>query len=114
MKWLQKNGGLKGMRDLSLKKSNLIYECIDSSNGFYVNPVEKKYRSHVTIPFRIGSGNEELEKQFLKEAEQVHGMIQLKGHRSVGGIRASMYNAMTVDEVSILYNFMKEFQTKNK
>jgi len=115
MKWVQSNGGLKGMRDRSLKKSNLVYEVIDTSNGFYYNPVDKKYRSSVTIPFRVGgsSGNEELEKLFLKEAESVHNMIQLKGHRSVGGIRASMYNAMTVEEVTVVVNFMKEFQKQH-
>ena len=114
MKWVEKNGGLKAMRDNSVKKSSLIYDVIDSSNGFYYNPVDKKYRSHVTVPFRVGGnqGNEDLEKKFLKEAQELHSMIELKGHRSVGGCRASMYNAMSVEEVAILANFMKDFQKR--
>ena len=114
LEWIQSNGGLAGMAGLAKERSSLIYNVIDSSNGFYHNPVEKKFRSRLTIPFRVGdlSGNADLEKKFLKEAESL-GMIQLKGHRSVGGIRASMYNAMTMDEVTILANFMKDFQNKN-
>lgn len=114
--WTLKNGGTAAMSDRSMKKSQLIYDAIDSSGGFYHSPVEKRYRSRVTIPFRVGgsTGNEELEKKFLKEAEEVHRMIQLKGHRSVGGIRASMYNALTVEEATVLANFMKEFHSRHK
>ena len=98
------------MADNCTKRNSLIYNVIDNSNVFYYNPVEKSSRSRITIPFRVGgkSGNEDLEKKFLKEAEQ-EGMIQLKGHRSVGGIRASMYNALTVEEAQVLADFMKKF-----
>lgn len=112
--WIESKGGLEKMAEHSLKKSSLIYEIIDESNGYYHNPVEKKFRSRVNIPFRVGGpiGNIELEKKFLQEAEKL-GMIQLKGHRSVGGIRASLYNAVTIDEVTTLANFMKKFMKEN-
>lgn len=98
----------------SIAKSSLIYNIIDSSNGFYHNPVCKKFRSRVTVPFRVGgkNGNPDLEKKFLNEAESL-SMIQLKGHRSVGGIRASLYNALTIEEVAVLANFMTDFMERN-
>lgn len=101
------------MRKLAEERSSLLYSVIDESNGFFSSPVEKTFRSRLTIPFRVGgqTGNEELEKKFLDEA-LAEGMIQLKGHRSVGGIRASLYNAMTVEEVQKLVSFMKSFQQK--
>ena len=101
------------MSKLAQERSSLLYSVIDGSNGFYSSPVEKIFRSRLTIPFRVGgqAGNEELEKKFLDEAS-AEGMIQLKGHRSVGGIRASLYNAMTVEEVQKLVSFMKSFQQK--
>lgn len=99
------------MAEMARKRSSLLYSAIDGSNGFYSSPVEKNFRSRLTVPFRVGGGNEELEKKFLKDAEE-EGMIQLKGHRSVGGIRASMYNAMTIEEVQTLVSFMQKFQVK--
>ena len=113
--WIKRNGGLDGMAALAQERSSLIYSVIDASDGFYHNPVEKRFRSRVTVPFRVGgaAGDAELEKKFLSEAE-ARGMIQLKGHRSVGGIRASMYNAMLIEEVRVLADFMREFQSKNK
>lgn len=110
--WIKQQGGVDAMEKRSTTKSQLIYEVIDHSNGFYSCPVPVQIRSRVNVPFRI-KNDEELEKQFLKEAEQ-RGMIQLKGHRSVGGIRASLYNAVTVDEVVILAEFMKEFMSKSQ
>ena len=108
-------GGLSAMARNCDARSSLLYDAIDSSNGFYVNPVEKTSRSRVNVPFRIGGpqGNEDLEKQFLKQAEAA-GMIQLKGHRSVGGIRASLYNAITIDQVHKLTQLMQQFMTSNK
>lgn len=101
------------MSKLALERSSLLYSAIDGSNGFYTSPVEKKFRSRLTIPFRVGGakGNDKLEKMFLVEA-LAEGMIQLEGHRSVGGIRASLYNAMRIDEVQTLVSFMKSFQQK--
>lgn len=99
----------------SLKKSQLIYKAIENSNGFYSCPVEQKSRSRMNVPFRAGGtgGDEAIEKEFLKGAEAV-GMLQLKGHRSVGGIRASLYNAVTLEDTETLAKYMYEFYEKNK
>ena len=115
LKWMKKQGGVRAMEANCKARSSLVYDIIDSSNGFYFVPVEKSCRSRFTIPCRVGGpdGNEELEKKFLKEA-QAAGMIELKGHRSVGGIRVSMYHAMTVEEVATLVQFMKQFMENNK
>ncbi|CAF4371327.1 unnamed protein product, partial [Adineta steineri] len=113
--WTKQQGGLKGMNQHSEKKSSLVYETIDESNGFYVNSIEKKYRSRVNIPFRIltnGVENEKLESLFLSEAIKSN-MIELKGHRAVGGIRVSLYNGMTPEETKKLTNFMRTFQTNH-
>jgi len=115
MQWIKKNGGIKGMCDLANKKSCAVYKAIDSSNGFYYCPVQVKNRSRMNIPFRVGgtNGNDDLEKKFLQEAEK-KGLTALKGHRSVGGIRASIYNALTVPNVEKLATFMTEFYVQNK
>ena len=91
----------------------MVYQVIDQSNGFYSCPVPLFLRSRVNLPFRIGGGNDNLEKQFLDQAKE-RNMIQLKGHRSVGGIRVSLYNAVTVTEVASLVDFMKEFLSSNQ
>uniref|UniRef100_A0A182PWA7 Phosphoserine aminotransferase n=1 Tax=Anopheles epiroticus TaxID=199890 RepID=A0A182PWA7_9DIPT len=113
--WIKRNGGVDEMHRLSLVKSQLIYEVVTKSNGFYYCPVEAKVRSRMNVPFRIGgpNGDEELEKQFLKGAETL-GMQQLKGHRMVGGIRASLYNAVTVEETTALQQYMLEFMKKHQ
>lgn len=113
--WIKRQGGINKMYANSLKKATLIYDAIARSNGFYVCPVDTAYRSRMNIPFRIGSvdGDEVLEKQFLSGAEALK-MVQLKGHRSVGGIRASLYNAVTIDEAEQLANYMKSFYAANK
>lgn len=113
--WIQRNGGLEGMAGNSQRKSQLIYDLIDKSNGFYYCPVERNVRSRMNVPFRIGgaAGNDDLEKKFLKKAESL-GMIQLKGHRLVGGIRASLYNAITYEETQKLAQLMNEFYAENK
>jgi phosphoserine aminotransferase len=85
-----------------------VYEANDNSNGCYSCPVSTGVRSRVNLSFRIQDGNENLEKQFVDEAKK-RNMIQLKGHRSVGGIRASLYNAVTGDEVSSLTASMNDF-----
>ncbi|XP_063377214.1 probable phosphoserine aminotransferase [Cydia fagiglandana] len=114
LQWIERNGGLDKMAELATKKSSIIYNIIEESNGFYYAPVAKKDRSRMNIPFRIGSpqGDDALEKEFLKGAEAL-GLIQLKGHRDVGGIRASTYNAVTVEEVEALAKYMKEFYSKH-
>lgn len=89
----------------------MLYETIDGSEGYYSNPVEVKYRSRMNIPFRVKC-DEALETKFLKEAEAA-GFIELKGHRSVGGCRASLYNAMPMEGVIALTDFMKKFREAN-
>ncbi|OCU01135.1 hypothetical protein XELAEV_18006921mg [Xenopus laevis] len=111
LEWIKNNGGAVSMEKLSIIKSNMIYNIIDESNGLFVCPVEAKSRSRMNIPFRIGNinGDSDLEKQFLARAAEL-GMMSLKGHRSVGGIRASLYNAVTVEDVQKLADFMTSFQ----
>ncbi|XP_058062681.1 probable phosphoserine aminotransferase [Anopheles bellator] len=112
--WIKRYGGVEEMHRKSLTKSQLVYDVIAKSNGFYYCPVEARVRSRMNVPFRIGGagGDEELEKLFLKGAEAL-GMQQLKGHRSVGGIRASLYNAVTVEEATALKQYMQEFLKKH-
>lgn len=115
MNWIKRNGGVDAMYANSLKKSQLIYDLIESSDGFFTCPIEKRYRSRMNVVFRVGGGDgdEQLEKDFLKGAEQLK-MLQLKGHRSVGGIRASLYNAVTLEDTETLYNYMKSFHSQYK
>ncbi|KAK2845771.1 hypothetical protein Q7C36_010625 [Tachysurus vachellii] len=115
LEWLKNNGGTDLMNQLNKQKSSMIYDIINNSNGFYSCPVNVSCRSHMNIPFRIGSleGDEALERQFLEGASKL-GMISLKGHRSVGGIRASLYNAVTVEETLALAAYMKEFLNKHQ
>jgi len=115
LNWIQKSGGIKAMSENSTKKSQLVYNLIDNSDGFYSCPIEMASRSRMNVVFRIGGkdGDESLEKAFLKGAEELK-MLQLKGHRSVGGVRASLYNAVTLEDTEILVNYMKEFLAKHK
>ncbi|KAM7241069.1 hypothetical protein CapIbe_007641 [Capra ibex] len=110
LEWIKNNGGAAAMEKLSSIKSQMIYDIIDNSQGFYVCPVEPQNRSKMNIPFRIGNtkGDDALEKRFLDKALELN-MISLKGHRSVGGIRVSLYNAVTVEDVQKLAAFMKNF-----
>lgn len=114
LKWIKEKGGLSAMEENSKIKSDMIYNAIEQSNGFYYSPVAANCRSRVTIPFRVGgsNGNPELEAKFLKEA-QAAGMIQLKGHRSVGGIRASLFNAISIEDTRVLEQFMINFMKAN-
>ncbi|HQT82084.1 MAG: phosphoserine transaminase [Ferrovum sp. 37-45-19] len=109
-KWLQANGGLEAMAKLNLQKAKLVYDTIDASQDFYQSPVAISNRSWMNIPFTLH--NNELDKPFLKGAEG-RGLLQLKGHRSVGGMRASIYNAMPIEGVVALTQYMKEFQQQN-
>ncbi|KAL1140173.1 hypothetical protein AAG570_000105 [Ranatra chinensis] len=109
-KWIDKNGGVKGMEVNAVTKSSMLYSTIDDSNGFYSCPISKDVRSRMNVPFRI-TGQEELEQLFLEESKKA-GMIQLKGHRSVGGLRASLYNAVSISDTKVLTDFMAEFRAK--
>ena len=108
--WAKKLGGLAAIEKINRQKANAIYTAIDESSGFYRGHALPEARSIMNIPFRLPS--EELEDTFAKEAKK-NDLIGLKGHRSVGGMRASIYNAMTVEGAEALVQFMKEFQKKN-
>merc|ERR1711988_1251676 len=113
LKYTKKVGGVAHWAELSDKKSGMIYDIIDGSDGFYACPVEKASRSRMNVPFTIMGGNEALEKKFLEEAKKVK-LFTLAGHRSVGGCRASLYNGMPVEGVEALTAFMKIFAHDNK
>ncbi|MEK9771110.1 MAG: 3-phosphoserine/phosphohydroxythreonine transaminase [Nitrosomonadales bacterium] len=108
--WLQEQGGLEAMEQINIEKSELLYSYIDDSD-FYYNDINKVNRSRMNIPFRIL--NDELTMKFVAEAEAA-GLYQVKGHRLVGGLRASLYNAMPIEGVEALLNFMEDFAKKNK
>jgi phosphoserine aminotransferase len=107
---LKEIGGLSEMERKNEEKARILYEAIDASDGFYHGHAEKKARSFMNVTFRLPS--EELEKQFCSEAT-AQGLDGLKGHRSVGGIRASIYNAFPREGVETLVEFMKNFAQKN-
>lgn len=107
-RWIKRKGGVDEMARLAKIKSQEVYNAIDESKGFYNCPVVKSARSRMNVPFRIKSGDEALEKEFLAGAEKL-GMRQLKGHRSVGGIRASLYNAVTEEDAKALASYMRQF-----
>ncbi|XP_031712443.1 phosphoserine aminotransferase [Anarrhichthys ocellatus] len=110
LEWIKNNGGSAAMETLNKQKSSMIYDIINASNGFYECPVDVTCRSRMNVPFYVGKKEEDeaLEKEFLAGASK-RGMISLKGHRSVGGIRASLYNAVTLEDTEALATFMKEF-----
>ena len=109
LKWIQGQGGLPAMEKLNRAKAQALYSAIDES-GFYRNPVAKDCRSWMNVPFTLARA--ELDQAFLSEA-QAAGLTNLEGHRSVGGMRASIYNAMPLAGVQALIGFMKEFQRRN-
>jgi phosphoserine aminotransferase len=107
-KWVKQLGGVAEMERRNVRKAQLLYEVIDA--GFYSNPVAKEDRSRMNVPFRLP--DERLDAPFLQGAE-ARGMAQLKGHRSVGGMRASIYNAMPLEGVQSLAAYMKEFAARH-
>ena len=107
--WIIVQGGLELMAELNQEKSSLLYDFIDNSK-LYKNAVDPKYRSWVNIPFTITSNN--LDERFLNEAK-CEGLMNLKGHRTLGGMRASVYNAMPIEGVKKLIAFMENFETNN-
>jgi phosphoserine aminotransferase len=110
LKWIENMGGLEAVEKRNIEKANYIYNVIDGSD-FYTGPVVAEDRSLMNIPFRLPS--EELEKKFIAEAAE-KGLSTLKGHRSVGGCRASVYNAMKPESAKALGEFMVEFEKNNK
>ena len=109
-KWLKKMGGLEAMKERNEKKAAILYDFLDSSEMFK-GTVEKKDRSLMNVPFV--TGDKDLDAKFVKEATEA-GFVNLKGHRTVGGMRASIYNAMPIEGVEKLVAFMKKFEEDNK
>ena len=110
LQWIEQNGGTSAMGERNAKKSGALYSAIDGSNGFYRGHAVKEDRSNMNVTFRLPS--DELEKKFISESAAA-GMVGLGGHRSVGGIRASIYNAMTPEGCEALAGFMGDFASKN-
>lgn len=109
LRWVKKQGGVKKMQELAEQKAELIYSAVNESGGFYKTPVDPKYRSRMNVVFQISDAS--LDPVFIDEAAK-HGMVGLKGHRSVGGLRASLYNAMPVSGAEALADFMRSFATR--
>ena len=105
-KWLKRQGGLAGIGELNQRKAKALYDYVDASD-FYRNEVHPDYRSIMNVPFQLA--DDELDKHFLEQAHQA-GLVGLKGHRFVGGMRASLYNAMPYEGVEALIDFMREFE----
>lgn len=108
--WIKDQGGLTAMAAINTKKAEKLYHFIDNSNGFYNNPIKLHARSKMNVPFFLTT--KELEQQFITEARE-HKLANLKGHKLSGGIRASLYNAVTPEAVNALIDFMKDFAQRN-
>ena len=111
MEWIEGLGGLAAIEEINEKKAKALYDAIDNSGGYYKGTANVSDRSRMNVTFRLPS--EELEEKFINDAKKV-GFIGLKGHRSVGGCRASIYNAMGLDGVLALTQFMEKFAKENK
>ena len=109
--WFEQQGGMEHFEALNQRKSSLLYDYIDASSGFYRNQVEPEFRSRVNIPFSTGSS--ELDDKFIDQANEA-GLLYLRGHRAVGGMRASMYNALPLAAAEDLVQFMDDFSKRNK
>ncbi|MFY9731271.1 MAG: 3-phosphoserine/phosphohydroxythreonine transaminase [Candidatus Acidiferrales bacterium] len=109
LEWLEGEGGTGALERRNEAKARLLYEAIDSSS-LYKCPVEQESRSRMNVVFRLGDGDEELESRFAKEAA-TEGIAGIVGHRSVGGMRVSLYNAVTIESVEALVGFMKHFES---
>jgi phosphoserine aminotransferase len=109
MDWIEAEGGITAIEKRNDAKAKLLYDAIETSKGFYNCPVEKSSRSKMNVVLRVVNGNEALEKQFAKEAAAA-GFVGTAGHRSVGGMRVSLYNAVALEAVEALVSFMREFQ----
>lgn len=108
LEWIETEGGLAGMSKRNEAKAKLLYDTIEG-DGFYSCPVQRESRSRMNVVFRVAGGDEAVEKKFAKEAEAA-GLVGTPGHRSVGGMRVSLYNAVSLEAVQALTSFMREFQ----
>ena len=111
LEWLEAQGGVAAIEKRNEAKAKLLYGTIDGS-GFYKCPVERDSRSKMNVVFRVAGGDEAIEAKFVKESEAA-GIVGVKGHRSVGGMRASLYNAITQEAVDALTGFMRDFERRN-
>ncbi len=107
--WLKRKGGLGAMEKENIAKAQILYDCLDAT-GFYTCPVAREDRSRMNVPFRLKDDN--LDEAFLNGAKSL-GLVQLKGHRSVGGMRASIYNAMPRKGIEVLVEFMRGFERQH-
>jgi phosphoserine aminotransferase len=112
LEWVESLGGLPAMEKINNDKAKDLYDAIDGSGGFYRCPNEPASRSKMNVVFRVKGNDEALEEAMAKEAKAA-GLVGIKGHRSAGGMRASIYNAMPREGVQALVGFMKEFQKKH-
>jgi phosphoserine aminotransferase len=110
MDWIEEKGGLAAVEEINNQKAKMLYNAIDSSNGYYKGTANQKDRSKMNVTFRLA--NEQLEEKFINEAKK-EGFIGLKGHRSVGGCRASIYNALPLEGCKSLAQFMEKFAKAN-
>ncbi|WP_374328234.1 3-phosphoserine/phosphohydroxythreonine transaminase [Azonexus sp.] len=108
--WLKRQGGLAGIDAINAEKARILYECIENSGGFYTNPVDPDCRSRMNVPFVLADAA--LDAPFLAAAKDA-GVLGLKGHKSVGGMRASIYNAVSLAAVQALVGFMNDFAKRN-
>ncbi len=108
LEWIESEGGIPGIEKRNDAKARLLYDTIESSGGFYSCPVEKASRSKMNAVFRVAGGDDSIEKKFAAEAAAA-GLVGTPGHRSVGGMRVSLYNAVTLEAVEALTSFMREF-----
>ena len=108
--WLKEKGGLAAIEKENIAKAQKLYAVIDESDGFYMNRVQKDCRSRMNVPFFLSDEN--LNEKFLKESLKAD-CLGLKGHQSVGGFRASLYNATNLESVQVLCDFMQDFLKRN-
>ena len=111
LEWVESQGGAAGMEKRNEAKARALYDAI-GRGGYYQCPVEPASRSRMNVVFRVAGGSEEVEKKFAKEA-QAAGLVGIQGHRSVGGMRASLYNAVSLEDVQSLVQFMRDFESRN-
>ena len=111
LEWVENKGGLEAMKKINTEKANLLYNFLDNSTMFKATVTNPQDRSLMNIPFV--TGNDELDAKFVAEAK-ANGFVNIKGHRSVGGMRASIYNAMPIEGVQKLVEFMTKFEAENK
>jgi phosphoserine aminotransferase len=110
LKWLKERGGIQGVQARNQEKAGLLYHAIENSHGFYASSIDAPFRSVMNVTFRLR--DEALNERFVDEARQ-HGLLQIKGHRVAGGMRASLYNAMPLEGVRALVQFMQEFSRQH-